>query len=38
MLIENHMNVTFYDDAGHGLNHELAEEINLKIKEELENI
>ena len=37
-LIENHMKVTFYDDAGHGLNHELAEEINLKIREELENI
>ena len=34
-LIENHMKVTFYDDAGHGLNHELAQEINLKIREEL---
>ena len=29
------MNAVFYPDAGHGLNHELAEEINQKILEEL---
>lgn len=31
-LKENHMKVTFYEKAGHGLNHERAEEINEKIK------
>ena len=25
------MNAVFYDHAGHGLNHELAEEINGKL-------
>ena len=30
-LEQNHMNAVFYPDAGHGLNHELAEEINKKI-------
>ena len=30
-LIENKMNVTFYPDAGHGLNHELYSQINQKI-------
>ena len=30
-----HMKAVFYPDAGHGLNHELAEEINQKILEEL---
>ncbi len=34
-LIENHMNVTFYPDAGHGLNHELSSQINAKIVEVL---
>ena len=32
-LIGNHMNVVFYKEAGHGLNHELSEEINKKIVE-----
>jgi len=27
-LQKHHMNVHFYEDAGHGLNHELAAEIN----------
>jgi len=27
------MKVTFYEKAGHGLNHERAEEINAKIVE-----
>ena len=31
LLLENRMNAVFYDDAGHGLNHELADEINRKI-------
>ena len=31
LLLENRMNAVFYDDAGHGLNHELSEEINRKI-------
>ncbi len=30
-LLRNHMNAVFYDHAGHGLNHELSEEINRKI-------
>lgn len=30
-LIENKMNVIFYPDAGHGLNHELYSQINQKI-------
>lgn len=30
-LEQNRMNAVFYPDAGHGLNHELAEEINRKI-------
>ncbi len=30
-LLRNHMNAVFYDRAGHGLNHELSEEINRKI-------
>ena len=30
------MNVTFYENAGHGLNHEIAEEINKKIVEVFE--
>ena len=34
-LIENRMNVTFYPDAGHGLNHELSSQINAKIIEVL---
>lgn len=34
-LLSYHMNTVFYPDAGHGLNHELAEEINQKILEEL---
>lgn len=33
-LIENHMNTGFYDGAGHGLNHELADEINKRMIEE----
>ena len=33
LLIDLKMNATFYPDAGHGLNHELAEEINKKIIE-----
>lgn len=32
-LREHHMKVTFYENAGHGLNHERAEEINAKIVE-----
>ena len=32
-LLENRMNVFFYPDAGHGLNHELSDEINRKIVE-----
>ncbi len=31
VLENNHMNAVFYEGAGHGLNHELAEEINRKI-------
>ena len=31
ILLKSHMNAVFYDGAGHGLNHELAEEINRKI-------
>lgn len=31
ILQENSMQVTFYENAGHGLNHEKAEEINAKI-------
>ena len=34
-LLSYHMKAVFYPDAGHGLNHELAEEINQKILEEL---
>lgn len=30
---ENHMSVTFYENAGHGLNHEKADEINRKMVE-----
>lgn len=30
---ENHMCVTFYENAGHGLNHEKADEINRKMIE-----
>ena len=30
-LIRNGMNAVFYDGAGHGLNHELSDEINRKI-------
>ena len=30
-LLDNKMNVVFYEGAGHGLNHELADEINSKI-------
>jgi len=30
---ENRMHATFYENAGHGLNHERAEEINAKIVE-----
>lgn len=30
---ENHMCVTFYENAGHGLNHERADEINAKLVE-----
>ena len=33
VLIENKMNAFFFDDAGHGLNHELHDEINDKIIE-----
>lgn len=33
VLIENKMNAFFYDDAGHGLNHELYDEINDKMIE-----
>lgn len=32
-LRENDMKVTFYENAGHGLNHERADEINAKIIE-----
>ena len=31
VLLQNRMNAVFYDGAGHGLNHELAGEINRKI-------
>ena len=31
LLLANRMNAVFYDDAGHGLNHELSDEINRKI-------
>ena len=31
ILEENHMNAVFYEGAGHGLNHELADEINRKM-------
>ncbi len=30
-LLKNQMDAVFYDHAGHGLNHELSEEINQKI-------
>lgn len=33
VLRKNHMKVTFYENAGHGLNHERADEINAKIVE-----
>lgn len=33
LMLDLNMNVTFYPDAGHGLNHELADEINQKIIE-----
>ncbi len=33
VLRENRMRVTFYENAGHGLNHERAEEINAKLAE-----
>ena len=33
ILRENSMNVTFYENAGHGLNHERAEEINIRMVE-----
>lgn len=33
---ENHMCATFYENAGHGLNHEKADEINRKMVEILE--
>ena len=33
LLQQYRMHATFYEDAGHGLNHELAEEINQKILE-----
>ena len=33
ILRDYHMKVTFYPNAGHGLNHELADEINAKIVE-----
>ncbi len=32
-LLDNKMNAYFYPDAGHGLNHELSDEINRKIVE-----
>ena len=31
VLEQNHMNAVFYENAGHGLNHERAEEINRKM-------
>ena len=31
ILLQNHMETFFYKDAGHGLNHELSEEINKKM-------
>ena len=31
LLLGNRMNAVLYDDAGHGLNHELSDEINRKI-------
>ena len=34
-LLSYNMNAVFYPDAGHGLNHELAQEINQKILTEL---
>ena len=36
-LRANQMKVTFYEKAGHGLNHEKSEEINAKIVQILEN-
>lgn len=36
-LTKYNMNVQFFEDAGHGLNHELASEINKKVIEYLEN-
>lgn len=33
LMLDYNMNVTFYPDSGHGLNHELADEINRKIIE-----
>ena len=35
-LLSNNMNVYFYPDAGHGLNHELSDTINKKIVELLD--
>ncbi len=31
VLEQNHMNAVLYEKAGHGLNHERAEEINRKM-------
>ena len=31
VLEQNHMDAVFYEKAGHGLNHERAEEINRKM-------
>ena len=33
LLQKYHMQTFFYEKAGHGLNHELSEEINVKIVE-----
>ena len=32
-LLQNNMDAVFYEDAGHGLNHELYDEINSKMIE-----
>jgi pimeloyl-ACP methyl ester carboxylesterase len=32
-LIENKMNVKFFPEVGHGINHEIAEEINRLVSE-----
>lgn len=37
ILLDNSMNTTFYENAGHGLNHERAEEINAKIVDIFQN-